>query len=384
MPQPTKVLSLLQVIGHPRDSKRIDMLLEAGFEVEAGAFERDYHSGRLPACQVTKLGFLENRKYLKRFFKLLKALWIIRPLIKRNDLVYASGQDMGFIAFIAGLGLGKPIVMEVGDIVHLQLKPGWMGNVIRRLDRMFVNRCAMLVVISPGFKDVYYRNWLKYKKTILVIENKLDDAILQYSSKPAVSNNELQGDVFTQRPFRIGYFGLLRDAWSLEVLTSLCAMYPGKYEVIMAGKRFISDAAFNEITAQPGITYLGEYKSPNDLSGLYNRIDMVWACYAFIGENDWNLKWGRPNRYFESCFFGKPCFARKGAHFADEVQEYQIGKVISETDIRKTIDEILAITAADLQKWQQNLRNLPEEKYIYKHEISWLKSELAKLLEKQD
>ena len=40
-----KVVSLLRVLGQPRDSKRISMLQEAGFTVEVGAFQRDYHSG---------------------------------------------------------------------------------------------------------------------------------------------------------------------------------------------------------------------------------------------------------------------------------------------------------------------------------------------------
>ena len=38
-----KILFFLQVVGHPRDSKRIQMLQDEGFEVEAIAFERKYH-----------------------------------------------------------------------------------------------------------------------------------------------------------------------------------------------------------------------------------------------------------------------------------------------------------------------------------------------------
>lgn len=41
------------------------MLQESGFAVEAVAFERDYHSGRLPTCRVESLGRIENGKYLK-------------------------------------------------------------------------------------------------------------------------------------------------------------------------------------------------------------------------------------------------------------------------------------------------------------------------------
>ena len=40
--------------------------------------------------------------------------------------------------------------------------------------------------------------------------------------------------------------------------------------------------------------------------GVYGRIDLVWACYQPIGPDDWNLRWARPNRFYESCLFQKP------------------------------------------------------------------------------
>ena len=66
-----KILFFLQVIGHPRDSKRISMLQSFGFEVEAIGFHRPYHKGRLPSCPVTLLGTITNRHYLRRIFVFL-------------------------------------------------------------------------------------------------------------------------------------------------------------------------------------------------------------------------------------------------------------------------------------------------------------------------
>ncbi len=54
------ILSVLPLLGHPRDSKRIAMLQQAGFNVEAVAFERDYHTGRMPDCPVESLGKIPN------------------------------------------------------------------------------------------------------------------------------------------------------------------------------------------------------------------------------------------------------------------------------------------------------------------------------------
>ena len=50
-----KILSVLPVLGQPRYSKRITMLQELGFNVEVVTFERDYHRGRIPNCDI-KIG----------------------------------------------------------------------------------------------------------------------------------------------------------------------------------------------------------------------------------------------------------------------------------------------------------------------------------------
>ena len=85
----------------------------------------------------------------------------MRRAIQRNDIVYASGQDVAFMALIAGLGLAKPVILEVGDIRELQVAPGLKGRLVRIVDKYCVNACSLLVATAPGFIDTYYRKWLK-------------------------------------------------------------------------------------------------------------------------------------------------------------------------------------------------------------------------------
>ena len=96
------ILFLLQIIGHPRDSKRIKMLQNEGFYVSGLAFERPYHKGRMPTCNLKSLGRIENKKYVFRLIKFIKSIPKIRTSIKQNDFVYTSGQDMAFLAFVSG------------------------------------------------------------------------------------------------------------------------------------------------------------------------------------------------------------------------------------------------------------------------------------------
>ena len=114
-----RVLSILPILGQPRHSKRIAMLQQAGFAVEAVAFERDYHSGRMSDCSVEHLSKIAHGHYLQRILKIVKVLPAGRRAIRRNHIVYASGPDMASAAIIASLGLGKPSICEVSDIQNV-------------------------------------------------------------------------------------------------------------------------------------------------------------------------------------------------------------------------------------------------------------------------
>lgn len=369
-----KVLFVLQVIGHPRDSKRIKMVQDAGFSVEALAFQRDYHKGCLPSCNVRILGYLRHRQYLERISRLLRALPVVREAMRASDVIYASGQDVAFLALLASYGLRRPIVMEVGDLVDIQVQKGAKGWLVRKIDAWISKRYDLLVVISPAFLNTYYREWLRLANDALVLENKLERHVLALR----VDSSSRRRPAQLER-LRIGYFGLLRDRWSWEVLRSLASLYPDRTEVIFAGK-LLDPANLDELVKGcPNMRYLGEYRSPQDLPRLYGQVDMVWACYPDIKPDDWNLRWGRPNRFYESCLFLKPCFARKGCHFGDDVENRQLGLVIESTDVSTVARQISEITAQKYNVWVENIRRMPASFFTYSDEGDVLAKRLTRL-----
>lgn len=381
--KPFRILVLLQVVGHPRDSKRIAMLQSAGYEVKALAFERDYHNGRIPNCPTESLGKIANQQYFKRIFKMLAVLPRIRKRMAEFDVVYALGQDVAAMGQLATLGMKKNVIMEVGDIVHLQLHPGISGKVVRCIERFFVQHYGLLVVISPGFLEEYYRARLGVTTPALVLENKLEEYLASYDFTPIPKHFAKHGKPLLDRPLRIGYFGLLRDTWSWGVLSSLAKGYPKEYEVWFAGRKIEPVDIEQQIANYPNMRYLGEYKSPQDLRKLYDSVDMVWACYAPIGEFDWNLRWGRPNRFFESCFFGRPVFARTGAHFAKDVAREGIGCCINTSQIEDVHKQIRSISTKQLEIWEANMKKLPKEMYLYTEETKWLSEAILPLVDQK-
>jgi succinoglycan biosynthesis protein ExoL len=369
-----KVLSVLPVLGQPRHAKRITMLQQAGFSVEAVALERDYHIGRLPDCPVERLGKIAHGRYLQRFLKLVIALPAMRRAMRRNCLVYTFGLDMAIITFIAGMGLQRPIILEIGDIRSIQVASGLTGYFTRLLDRYVVNASWLLVATSQGFVDGYYRKWLNTRTPALVLENKLESSMAEAGHIEASAL--MEGKPLVDRPLRIGYFGLLRCGWSWQVLETLALSRPSEVEIVVAGYP-TSPVDLPERAAKLiNVDFRGEFSSPNDLPALYGKVDLVWGCYPYPDQGDWNWRWARTNRFYECCFFQKPIISLASSGDASEVDRYKIGMVIHDQSIEKVVDVLSGISPGDLTHWQDNLSKLPRNVYVYTTETDELKNAL--------
>lgn len=358
-PRSLRVLSLLQVLGHPRDSKRISMLQAEGFEVKVAAFERDYHSGRMPTCPVERLGRISHGRYLSRLGRMLRAMPRLRRLILQSDACYASGPDMALMGLIAGLGLGKPMVLEVGDLRRIQVAPGLTGKVMRFVDRWIIDRCAILVSTARGFSDGYYRDRVGSRTPALLIENKLDHAASDALHRlPAASPPRADGV-----KIRIGWFGVLRCPWSLEALRTLVLRHGERFEVVIAG-HVLEPANLVEVVANtPGMSYVGEYRSPGDLPSLYGSVDMVWTVYPGPEVTNptwrWALLVSRSNRFYESCFFGRPIITMADSGDGEEVARLGIGLCLTSQNLDSVATVLSMISAERLRSWFDALKNLP-------------------------
>ncbi|MFI1772645.1 hypothetical protein [Thalassobellus citreus] len=346
------------------------MLKKGGFNVRVAAFQRDYHQGRMPDCEVKILGKISHGKFLLRIFKIIYALPILRAEIKDCKIIYASGSDMAYMAVIASFGLRKKIVLETGDIRKIQVKSGIKGFFIRKIDAFFLSRCSLLIATAKGFVDEYYRKWLKTNVPSLILENKLEHNYFANTIKP--NNNKIT----------IGYFGLLRCHWSWQVLKKLAQENSDKIEIIVAGYPINSIDLFTESKEINSINYLGEYKSPEDLPSLYGKVDIVWACYPFPKKTEWNWKWARTNRYYESLCYKKPMISLENSGDSASVMKYNLGKIIPlEKNIEKVADILSNLNQEEIRTWTENVFKLPENIYVYSKEHIELKNTLLEVLD---
>lgn len=376
-----RILFALPTLGHPRHAKRISMMKEAGFDVEAVAFKRPYHAGRMPNCPVVTLESISHGNYVKRAFKIIKALPKLRNAIKKHDLVFAFGPDMAVACLVANFFLRKKLVFEVGDIMRPQLAPGLKGWVVRKIDRYVADKASVIVATSPRFLDEYYSKWVKTKTPGLLIENKLERAFCEKMELELSQTAPSPGTPLQDRPLKIGYFGFLRNQWSLEVLERLVVKYPNKFEIVIAGRPTESTKnTLDRVARLENIDYRDEYRSPDDLPELFRSIDMVWACYHPFRNDEWGFRWARPNRFYQGCLFRKPFFSRAGCQDAIFIAEHNIGKIVSEVGIDETADSVASLTASDIKAWTSNMQKVPYNVFAYTTEVAELKSTIEKIL----
>lgn len=338
------------------------MLQNAGFQVEAIAFERKSYKGRMPTCSVEVVGVIEHGRYLKRTIKMMAAVPLVRRAIKSNDVVYASGPDMALFCLASGMGLCRPIILEVGDVRDLQTADGFRGRLIRTVDKYLADSCQLLISTARGFVDVYYRQWVGMTTPALIIENKLESS--DVAERNRIRQNPIpQGVPLADRPLRIGYFGLLRCEESWQILTSLAKRRPNDVEIVVAGCPI--DPADLPLQAEKysNVVYKGEYRSPDDLQSLYHGVDLTWVVYP--NRNGWGFRWARTNRFYESCFYQTPMISRSGSADAVEIQRYEVGLIIENNDPERIVDELSNITLEDMNFWRKNIAEIPPEVYLY-------------------
>lgn len=371
---PVKILCLLPSMVDTRIARRIDMLQRGGFAVEAAAFERHQRTGRRPQCPVDRLGRIPPRRYWSRIPRLLRAAPKVRAAIRRNDVVFAFSPDLACLSLIAGAGLKRPLALEVADIYDLQVSEGWGGAAVRALERYAVRRCGLLSLTSEGYR-AYYRDWLGADAPIIIMENKLDPEFVQSlngSVRPAP-----EGEPLAERPLRIGWFGRLRDEWTLQVLDRLTRAAPGRFAAVLSGapSPYIKDFS-QRIADNPGLEYRGAFRDyPDDLPELYGGVDMVMGCYP----PEIPSGWAQHNRYYEACLFRRPLIARAGCYDADEVRRRGVGLVIDADCPAAAAAAIASVSPGDIARWRGNAEALPAQVYASIEEPDVLVNALSEI-----
>lgn len=287
-------------------TRRVDMLQRGGAEVVVLGFRRsDTPRAEILGAPVHDLGRTVDGKLAQRALSVVKAVaaagrW--RAVVAGCDVVMARNLEMLAIANrVRDLAAPRsPLIYECLDIHRAMLSDGAPGKLLRGLERSLLARSALLIVSSPAFLSEYFEKMQASRTPALLLENKVAvEGAPDRRTSPALPPG---------RPWRIGWFGVIRCRRSLQILADLVRTHPGLVEVVIRGKPAYQefDDFQGVVDATPGLSFEGPY-AREDLARIYGEVHLTWAIdYFEVGQNsDWLL----PNRLYEGGLYGAPAIA---------------------------------------------------------------------------
>lgn len=284
-------------------ARRVDMLQRGGAQVLVLGFRRsDTPRTELLGAPVVDLGRSFDARLAHRALSVLKTVagaGGFRETLAGVQVVLARNLEMLAIAArargIAAPGAG--LVYECLDIHRTMLGRGLPSRLLRGLERRLLAASGLLIVSSPAFLTHYFEAVQGSRTPPLLLENKVVVADLSKVARPAAPA------LPAGPPWRIGWFGVIRCARSLEILAGLARANPGLVEVVIRGKPAYHefDGFERIVEATPGLRFEGPY-AREDLARIYGEVHFTWAIdYFEAGQNsDWLL----PNRLYEGGLHG--------------------------------------------------------------------------------
>jgi len=330
----TKIAYLVHDLSDPAVTRRVKMMRAGGAEVIVVGFRRvDQPVLEVAGVKAIDLGRTYDARMGHRAWqavrRCLQAGRLAR-LIGGCDVLMARNLEMLAIASAVRrkLKLRCRLVYESLDIHRLLLSPSLAGMVLRGIEKALLRQCSMLIVSSPAFLRAHFDAY-KFAGRVLLLENKL----LQISS---VDADRKPHPLDREAPWKIGWFGMIRCAKSLDMLRSIATQSNGRVEVVIRGRPAYTEFDdFDQIIADAaGLSFLGGYRA-EDLPELYQNVDFCWAIDYF--EEGMNSQWLLPNRLYEGTFYGAVPFALASSETGRWLETHKIGLTLA-----SPVDELAA------------------------------------------
>jgi succinoglycan biosynthesis protein ExoL len=341
--------------------KRVQQFLDFGWRPLVLGFHRGrYNAGYCPSWPHVLLGRTSDKRYWRRLFAHIAALPVlfdIRRRLGKASVFYARNVDQLILALFARLLFNRRavVVYEILDVQPVFTGRRLVSRLLRWVERRCLAHIQLLVVSSPAFHRAYYAGVQNYRGPWFLLENKLHastDNVARRRARPS-----------PERPWRIGYFGLIRGRATLDLIGRIAARLQGKVEFIFRGVRTTVDAAhFEETLRNSNIRYGGEYENPRDLGELYGDVDFAWA--VDLENVETNSRWLLPCRYYEAGMFGVPCLAKAGFEVGDMVVRLGVGWAFADPLEDTIVQFFERLSPDDYRRTRENLMSLPRAAFI--------------------
>jgi glycosyltransferase involved in cell wall biosynthesis len=345
-----RVLYLANDLDDAAIWRRVAMLRLGGAEVSLAGFRRS--NGALPEPALV-LGRTRNGRMLDRALAVLHtAISVPQPLVRSDAPQVILARNLEMLSLAVTLRRHFPqarIVYELLDVHRLLSGAGTISKVLRALEARFLRQTALVLISSPGFQRGYLKPFGRPVRDVLLVENKPLAGTARF--QPAVPMDA--------GPISIGWFGILRCAWSLATLDHLTRSAPGRYRVVLRGRPALDVLPqFHAVVASnPDLSFRGAYRWPDDLAAIYSEVDLAWLVdrYEAGGNSDWLL----PNRLYEGGLHGAIPLALARTEVAERLRTLGVGVVITAPTVEEVSNALANLDKDRLKPLRDAVRALP-------------------------
>ena len=351
-----RVTYLAHDLDDPSIWRRVRMLRQGGAQVRVAGFRRG--QGALPE-PATVLGRTSNGRMIQRVRAIAEAWPRIERLVPPQDggpeVILARNLEMLALGARLARARRARLVYELLDIHGMMLGQGMPARILRRVEAGLMARTSLVVLSSPAFQMRYLRHFKQPDVPVLLVENKPFARPVPSSpqSVPAPGGAEQGG------PLIVGWFGMLRCRWSLQVLDQVTRAQPGRFRVILRGRPALDvmEDFHAVVDANPDLSFMGAYDWPDDLPKIYAQLDVAWLIDRYqAGQNsDWLL----PNRLYEGCLNGAVPVVLDGTEVARRVAACGCGVTVAAPDAAAVAAALSAIDPTGLAARRAAVAALP-------------------------
>jgi succinoglycan biosynthesis protein ExoL len=350
-------------------SKRVQQFIDFGYNVTVFSFRRErYNTTYQPPWPNIPLGFTSDGRYWQRARALLYAIPTVfahRKMLSQASVFYARNIEQLLLALFARFITFSraPVVYEVLDISSILMRRGMITTLLRVIERLCLRQTSLLVLSSPGFHRNYFKAIQKYHGDWFLLENKLH---------PSISSGPVLNRRVSDKPWVVGYFGLIRGEATFDLITRLAERLQGRVLFRFGGiLTTVDKEKFNEVLRRcPNIVYSGPYLPQRDLKDLYSNVDFTWALD--LEHTDHNSRWLMPCRFYESGYFGIPCLAVHGFEVGNVIEKNQIGWTFDAPLEEALINFFEQLTPAIYEHICERLHSMPRTMFVADDDVTKL------------
>jgi succinoglycan biosynthesis protein ExoL len=281
-----------------------------------------------------------------------------RDALRRADILYARNLDMLTLASWAKsmTDARASLIYECLDIHRFMTRNDSLGAAMRSIERALLKNVSLVVVSSPAFASQYFDRVHPGLAKTMLVENRLPWGF-DYGPRAAMTAR-------ASGAIRLGWFGVLRCRRSLSLLLDLADRFPDDIALSFRGapaRKELPDFE-DKIAGRANVRLGGRYKWPDDLAGIYNEVDLVWA--GDFHDPGANSRWLMPNRLYEGGYYATPPLAPSDSETGRWIEAHSFGFAVAEP-LEETLPAFIAAMNRDkIQAARARLLAAPETLFL--------------------